>query len=1090
MEKFEKGQLIINVFGTTGLLADKGKKGNFYATLQIKDIKKNEVIHNLKTKVIKNVLNPEWNESFVLDIRCEESFPLLMALEITKKSMGKSQFMGKLDIPLQPLLEDDCNEGFTLQKRTTEDVVEGELLLGLSYASETKPRKIKIKQVSTMEDLENDFDNNEDDFEKLPYYFGLEDTEDNIHFEDKDKKILSGANIYKLIEKMTDIHPDTDLIDTVLLTIQSFTTAPQFLQLLLQRYRGPGELVTVEKCQREDFEKNERNIHVRVAYIVERWFLLTDDFFKNDMFLLITDYNSRGCWGQKGALKEFMEDIAQMYSFERKKSNVVDIDKKSTFKTITSFPLIVEFSTSAIAEQMTLIEHENYSKVKPWEFLKQSWTKKPESCPAAMGVINWFNKMSQWAATEIIKGEDPERRGIIISKFIEICVRCAELRNFGGVMEILSALHNSAISRLKRSWACVSKENKERFESLSKLMSPMPNFKNYREEIAKNKSPWLPYLGIHLTDLTFIDDGNETYLDQERTVINVTKAKLLATSIKTIRSGSSLLYESISPSSTIQRVLKSVEIWEDHEIYRISKLKEESLKKGEELKEPTRGSLASAAKTMMKKKAVSEVAKELSEKDWRLITAGAAEINFPKEKVIIFESKTNENLYKIKEGKARVERGDRENPMVVANLSEGSVFGEMSVILPSHTASATVISEGAVVWVIPIGLIYSIFEHHQNLASRFYLNMAHKLAGVLTNLNPKSAKSKEESVENTQKEAGKILLDQGVEKSSHKDQFAKLFSFDEEEIIMKQCDCIYKKKKGTLIITNVKIHFHAEVFMVTTKKTIQIASITNIEVLKTNIEFKTKSDSHLFNLLQTSITNDVKQFVSNINNKLLISNNSSDLGDKEDIQSLQNNWIENVSITNSGINEITIKVGLKKFVFTCNTSLKNLELSPLCGVWKKQEGIVDEEKQESMDAIKTQTMTLEDWDKLLGGARKQTFKKGQEIIIAGEPFQSLYQIEKGACDVIIPVGEGKTITVTQLNEGEIFGEISFIMNSENKRYSPGASVVAAHDDVQVAVISGYFVSTLFDLEVGFAGRFYKYLAQILAKRVQNQIIFF
>ena len=62
------------------------------------------------------------------------------------------------------------------------------------------------------------------------------------------------------------------------------------------------------------------------------------------------------------------------------------------------------------------------------------------------------------------------------------------------------------------------------------------------------------------------------------------------------------------------------------------------------------------------------------------------------------------------------------------------------------------------------------------------------------------------------------------------------------------------------------------------------------------------------------------------------------------------------------------------------------------------------------------------------------------------------------------------------------------MNSDSKRYAPGASVVAAFDDVQVAVISGYFVSTLFDLEVGFAGRFYKYLAQILAKRVQAQML--
>ena len=113
--------------------------------------------------------------------------------------------------------------------------------------------------------------------------------------------------------------------------------------------------------------------------------------------------------------------------------------------------------------------------------------------------------------------------------------------------------------------------------------------------------------------------------------------------------------------------------------------------------------------------------------------------------------------------------------------------------------------------------------------------------------------------------------------------------------------------------------------------------------------------------------------------------------------------------------------------------------------------------------------------------------KGTPLITAGEPFQSLYQIEKGACDIVVPIGEGKTITVTQLGEGEIFGEISFIMNSDSKRYAPGASVIAATEEVTVAAISGYFVSTLFDIELGFAGRFYKYLASLLAKRVQAQL---
>jgi flagellar biogenesis protein FliO len=41
------------------------------------------------------------------------------------------------------------------------------------------------------------------------------------------------------------------------------------------------------------------------------------------------------------------------------------------------------------------------------------------------------------------------------------------------------------------------------------------------------------------------------------------------------------------------------------------------------------------------------------------------------------------------------------------------------------------------------------------------------------------------------------------------------------------------------------------------------------------------------------------------------------------------------------------------------------------------------------------------------------------------------------------------------------------MNSESKRYAPGASVVAAFDDVQVAVISGKLIYILYFLLIIF-----------------------
>ena len=930
--------------------------------MQVVNQETKDVLTSIKTKMAKSCTEPEWNESFIVDVKCSESFPLLLSIELQQKGMGKLKFMGKLDLPLQPLLEDDCNDSFSFQKKTESDEVAGELLLGLSYASETKPRKIKIEQSLVVQQSVTSQPELVVQAEGEEYPFDLPDTEDNATFEDAERKKLAGATLVKLVEKMTDTPQNSDLIDTVLLTHASYTTSQELLRLLFKRYKGPMAEQSDTEEQRSANEHNKKSIQLRVQYVMERWYALTDDLLRADVCNILYYELAEGTFDEKKNLKEFLDEVTQLQAQDKFRLPATSIvERKNSIKALSAFPVIFEYTTNVIAEQITLIEHSNYLRVKPTEFLRQAWSKKPESCPGAMGVINWFNKMSQWAATEIIKGDTPENRAIIISKFIEIAARCRELGNFGGVMEILSALHNSAISRLKKTWAFVPKEKKESFDTLSKLMSPMPNFKNYREEYSKTKLPWLPYLGIHLTDLTFIDDGNETFLDSNKTVINVQKAKLLATTIKTILTSSSIPYEGLSPSSTIQRILSTVEFFEDHEIYRISKLKEESLKKGEELPQMARGSLASAARTMMKKKDVSSVAKDLTDKDWKLILGGAKEVKFPKDVVVVEEGKLNQNLYRVKSGAVRVEKGSRTEPVVVATMKEDSVFGEMSVILPQHNASATVVSDEAVIHVIPIELIYSIFEQQQDLASRFYLNIANKLAGVLTTLNPKSAKSKEEARENNMKESGRMLLDQ-EEGNKEEVQFAKLFDFSKDEVIISQRPAVYKKKNGTLIVTNYNLHFYAEVFMVTNKKSIAIKTITSLSSVKTQLKVDCKSPnsdhSYVFDLQETSALNDSKQVVTNIWSKLTHTNEPQD-------NSGQQPSADTIVITNTGLSEITVKVGLKKYVFHTNQA-SGQELAVMSGIWKKEGDAIDEEKQELLEAMKTHTMTTEDWDKLLG----------------------------------------------------------------------------------------------------------------------------
>ncbi len=77
-----------------------------------------------------------------------------------------------------------------------------------------------------------------------------------------------------------------------------------------------------------------------------------------------------------------------------------------------------------MADQITLMEYELLKAVRPYEFLKQAWSKKDgeQRAPNIHNYVKWFNKVSRWVSTEIIKGATPAERSVIIGKFIDVAM--------------------------------------------------------------------------------------------------------------------------------------------------------------------------------------------------------------------------------------------------------------------------------------------------------------------------------------------------------------------------------------------------------------------------------------------------------------------------------------------------------------------------------------------------------------------------------------------------------------------------------------------------------------------------------------------
>ena len=103
-------------------------------------------------------------------------------------------------------------------------------------------------------------------------------------------------------------------------------------------------------------------------------------------------------------------------------------------------------------------------------------------------------------------------------------------------MEILAGIDNSAIYRLKRTWPLVSDKRNKLYDRLKAQASSSQAYKAQREALHACKPPCVPYLGMYLTDITFIEDGNKEFVEHEgHKLVNFRKCRLLAAVLKEIQ---------------------------------------------------------------------------------------------------------------------------------------------------------------------------------------------------------------------------------------------------------------------------------------------------------------------------------------------------------------------------------------------------------------------------------------------------------------------------------------------------------------------------------------------------------------------------
>eukprot|EP01125_Pyxidicula_operculata_P020243 TRINITY_DN7457_c0_g1_i1.p1 TRINITY_DN7457_c0_g1~~TRINITY_DN7457_c0_g1_i1.p1 ORF type:complete len:527 (-),score=153.86 TRINITY_DN7457_c0_g1_i1:234-1814(-) len=374
--------------------------------------------------------------------------------------------------------------------------------------------------------------------------------------------LVKGGTLEKIIERLTnETAPDNDFVDTFLLTYRTYITPTELLEKIIDRYRfnpeGSNEADDSTPIPEDDDsgkaapKLSSKIIRLRIANVLKRWLSNHYHDFADDSQMTDTLNDAlEKTYLQKDSteyalgtsIKKLIDEQQQKLAEGKKKEKEFIFTERASRVPKPVEPKhpdnFEEFDVGEIARQLCLFQQHLFRQIHPKECLNQAWNKKKEDAPNILSLIQTFNDLSSWVSTQVVSHADIKDRVSKIKRFIKISIKCKEYNNFDACQAILAGLNASPVFRLKKSWMKVKTDKKlyKDYLELKELLSQNGNFKQYRARLKTLNPPCLPYLGVYLTDLVFIDENRDYLtLPSGRTdMINFDKMRKVAAVIRDI----------------------------------------------------------------------------------------------------------------------------------------------------------------------------------------------------------------------------------------------------------------------------------------------------------------------------------------------------------------------------------------------------------------------------------------------------------------------------------------------------------------------------------------------------------------------------
>ncbi|CAG8892881.1 unnamed protein product [Penicillium egyptiacum] len=237
--------------------------------------------------------------------------------------------------------------------------------------------------------------------------------------------------------------------------------------------------------------------------------------------------------------------------------------------------LFMDTPDEEFARELTRVDWIMYNSFRPRDLVRHVSLSgidkdKIKSLTNVNRMIKQFNHLAFFVASLILLRDKPKHRAQALEKFMNIAVKLRRQNNYNSLGAVIAAINGTPVHRLTQTRDLIPIPTQKEFMRLVILMSTQRSHFAYRLAWENSFSERIPFLPLHRRDLVSAEEGNRTFVGENKSRINWKKFEVMGEVVLGIQRSQKTPHPQAQKFDDVERLILDSKLSGDEEVRSLS----------------------------------------------------------------------------------------------------------------------------------------------------------------------------------------------------------------------------------------------------------------------------------------------------------------------------------------------------------------------------------------------------------------------------------------------------------------------------------------------------------------------------------------